>query len=342
MEKTLLIRVDCNPEIASGHLMRSLSIAREACKQGMKSVFLMSDNTYKKTVTEQGFEFVNLSTDWRKLTLELPILKKYIGKYKHPILLIDTYSINSEYISELKGIIPLIYLGSKKENIGDVDCIINYSSDIDEDFYTRTFPNASHLLGVRYVPLREEFQRIKISLNEPLKNILLTTGNTDRPHFIPYFLERIIPLLRRNNIICHVIVGRMFDNQEELKMITTECGLIQLHTGVSDMAPLMQQCQLAVSANGTTVYELAACGVPTISFSIAEEQEASGKSLGNKGILRYCGLFEANRDRCIEKILDNISELISDDKERISLAAKANEWIDGYGCKYIVNHLKNL
>lgn len=39
-----------------------------------------------------------------------------------------------------------------------------------------------------------------------------------------------------------------------------------LHSDVKDMAGLMRTCQLAVTAGGTTIYELSVLGVPFVCF----------------------------------------------------------------------------
>lgn len=39
------------------------------------------------------------------------------------------------------------------------------------------------------------------------------------------------------------------------------------------MSELMQQCDMAVSAAGSTLYELCACGMPTITYVLADNQK---------------------------------------------------------------------
>ena len=57
------------------------------------------------------------------------------------------------------------------------------------------------------------------------------------------------------------------------------------------MAALMAQCQLAVTAGGTTIYELTVLGVPFVCFSYAENQEALTEWLGAQQIAGYAGAW---------------------------------------------------
>ena len=341
-KRTLLIRVDSNIEIASGHLMRCLSIAAEAKSNGMRCVFLMSDNKNQEYVECQGFEYINLDTDWRDLTQELPKIDSLIKQYINPILLIDTYSITSSYTSHLYGKIPLVYLGSKTDDIGPLNAIINYSSKINTSFYNTHYPDALLLLGVEYAPLKKEFQNISPEYKLSVTDILITTGNTDKLHFVSNLLQNIKERITKRDLKFHVVVGRLFDNLEELRNIADGDTNIILHFNVSNMRELMQCCQICVSANGTTIYELAACGIPTVSFALAKEQIESGESLGTKGIVNYCGYIGEDWEECMKQIIDSTDYLLLNTESRIDLGKKAKTFIDGNGCKYIIQNLKKL
>ena len=51
----LYIRTDMNRQIASGHLMRCLTIAKELKKRGEDVTFLLADEEAYALVSEQGF-----------------------------------------------------------------------------------------------------------------------------------------------------------------------------------------------------------------------------------------------------------------------------------------------
>lgn len=70
-----------------------------------------------------------------------------------------------------------------------------------------------------------------------------------------------------------------------------------LHCDVKDMAGLMTACQLAVTAGGTTIYELSVLGVPFVCFSYAENQEGLTEWLGKQEIAGYAGNGITHRKR---------------------------------------------
>lgn len=335
----LLIRVDSNPEIASGHLMRCLSVAAEAKSQGLEVVFLMSDDCNREIVEKRGFSYCNLKTNWKNLDSEISDLLYLINKYHNPILLIDTYSITASYVSALQQSLPIVYLGSKMINIGQPNGIINYNSAIDYDYYNSHHCNSELLLGVKYAPLRKEFHNSKVTNISVLTDLLLTTGGTDKPNFSEHFIKTNLKLFEKYNLTCHVIVGSMFHNVSTLECYANHVPHIALHHNVDNMSTFMRKCQLAISANGTTVYELAACGIPTISFALVKEQEISGKTLGDMGIVDYSGLYPDNTTKCMTTISKKIENYINNPTTRIQLGERASSIIDGKGCEYIVNSI---
>lgn len=62
------------------------------------------------------------------------------------------------------------------------------------------------------------------------------------------------------------MVGRFNPNREKLEQYASEQNNVVLHCDVKDMAGLMTACQLAVTAGGTTIYELSVLGVPFVCF----------------------------------------------------------------------------
>ena len=65
--ETIYIRVDMNPIIATGHVMRCLSIADEITRLGGKAVFITADEYPIEVIQGRGYETLVLNNDWRKM-----------------------------------------------------------------------------------------------------------------------------------------------------------------------------------------------------------------------------------------------------------------------------------
>lgn len=323
--------------------MRCVTIAKEFVRKGYKVTFLIADNNPVAMLEDSGMFYENLHSQWDDLSKEIEDVKNLLINNPHSVLFIDTYSVNRFYVESLLPYAQICYLGSKKEYLGRLDCLINYSTDIDYNFYRENYDSDTLLLlGPEYAPLRNEFQHVPICNNSDVNhcNILLTTGNTDQRNYVCHILEA----LTESSLFCkmtiRVVVGRMFENVDEIKNVFGNYSNIFLLENVTSMSSLMKLSDLAIAANGTTIYELAASHVPIISFAMVKEQSDSAQALSNLGIVEYVGnIFDAEEE-CICKITNKVEDYLLNPKKRIELAQKAYKVIDGKGCDKIVNKIK--
>lgn len=338
----IYIRTDSNSTISGGHIMRCLAIAKSIQKTEQRVCFLISDNNPSQMIEEIGFEYIVLGSDWSNLMTDVEEVKKLLRKSDNPLFLIDTYQVTKEYVDSLKPYCTIGYLGSKKEYLGELDFLINYSTDVDIEFYQNNYTNTTLMLGPRYAPLREEFQNYDRRYRSKINRILISTGNTDRYHMVDSLLECLLSKCQILDYVIDVVVGRMFDNKELLVEKYETNDYVFLHNNVKSMSELMKNCDLAISANGTTVYELFAMGLPTISFALVEEQVRSAESMSRLGIIDYCGQSYNDKDECVRAIAEKVDFYLTHNDEMISLAKKAHNLIDGKGGKRIAEILMEL
>ena len=339
----IYIRADSNPVISGGHIMRCAAIARALAEAGEQVCFLTADDNPAGVLEEMGFPFLVLHSDWRDLMTDAETVRDLLRKEKDPILLIDTYSITREYVEYLKPHARIASLGSKREYLGPLDLLINYSTDIDYDFYAASYDSRTRLLlGPAFAPLRAEFQNVIPRFRERAGRILLTTGNTDPGHTVPTLLRELLPVLEDRGAAVDAVIGRMFEDREELHRLYDGSPSVTLHENVTSMSALMRQCDLAVSANGTTVYELSAMGLPTVSFAIVPEQVRSALALSGLGAVDYCGRAYEEGEECIRRIVRRTAYYLDNSPARAALAERAHSLIDGNGCGKIGEALLSL
>lgn len=339
----VFFRADSNKQIASGHIMRCISIAQAFKDAGEDVTFLIADENPILMLERAEMKYHNLHSVWNQLMDEIEAMKSLLQCYDKPLLVIDTYQVSRDYVEALLPYAKICYLGSKPEYLGPIQALINYSTDIDYNFYNNNYKDTTKLLlGASYAPLRKEFLEVKHKQSIDGKcRVLLTTGNTDARNCV----SKILSILTQSNassLEIHVVVGAMFDAKEQLHQFYDGNPMVVLHENVKSMSGLMAISDLAISANGTTVYELAAAQVPVISFAMVGEQVQSARKLSELGVVEYCGEIYSNTEDVVNKIVSAVLRLANYSKERQSLRQKAYSVIDGRGCQRIVEELKNI
>lgn len=338
--RKVIIRADSNATIASGHIMRCLSIAIVFKEKGADVCFVTADDNSDTLLEGKGFEHITLHSTWDDLSVEIPQMRSLLSEYDNPLLLIDTYSISSEYVDALAPYAKIAYLGSKRGHLGKLDVQINYSAKTEPDYYRSLYgENIKLLLGLAYTPLREEFQYIPLHFNDKVSHILITTGNTDVNGYVSQIIKEIIDTTMDNDIIIDVVVGRLFGHVEELNALAEKSKNVILHRNVTRMSELMNQADICITACGNTILELAAARVPQIAFSMVEEQTRSALEFAELEMIDYCGEIYRDQEACLKRIKECLYNHLTNPKERLELTERAASFVDGKGCERIVNEL---
>ena len=351
-DSVIYIRTDGNSKIATGHLVRCLCIAQALEEMGKQVCFLVSDHTSSellKDLCNTVFYEVSFSFDTRilecavfdNLDLEIEELCSMFGNTK-PIILVDSYYVTEAYFQSLNQVASVAYMDDLRSFDYDVDLVINYDviPPSKEEEYKQAYTKAkTTLLGAGYTPLRKQFQNRKIEFKESIKNILITTGGSDPYHFSESISSFLIS--QNLNVDIHIVVGRLFDNFKALKNLANEHLQLHLHQDVKDMASLMKQCDYAISAAGTTLYELCALGIPTISFTMADNQIIMAETFHETGAIPYIGDLRESSSIC-DKIYHHLANIINHPNLLQSQQQKMQYIVDGNGSIKIAEALINL
>ena len=267
---------------------------------------------------------------------------------KRPVLLIDSYYVTEAYLSALKPFAAIAYLDDLRLFDYPVDLLVNY--DVIPKSERAACQNAERLLlGAAYTPLRSQFQGKQITIKKHVGNILITTGGSDPYHFCLSFIHKLKILNSENprifsDTVFHIIIGKLNDDKDALYARARELPFLKLHENVSDMAALMLGCDFAVSAAGTTLYELCALGVPSVSFTMADNQTASAKAFADAGAIPFAGDIRENPDEVLAMILRLIKDFHGGNSyhQRKSAQAAMRRLVDGSGALRIAQALKAL
>ena len=357
--KKIWIKTNANETIAIGHMRRCMTIAKELVDQGALVEFILSDDESKRILKELSDKdgiFFNarvLGATISKPEEDLKVLDEMFAKDRPDFYLMDSYYLEREYFDGINALIKKHSLSTRTGYIDDlykfdypVDMILNYELEIPENFYSA----GKQLLGVKYAPLRRQFAKSDYEAREHARVAFLSSGGTDPYHVIGNILNEIYSenspcrkVLTFNDFRCLVIMGALFeeDYKKELREFAKENPSVTLFEGVSDMADIMKQADLAISAGGTTLYELCAIGVPTVVYSMADNQMEFVKAFDKAGAVRYAG--DARSDhRLAQKIATWGTAAVDNKGFRKRMSESARALIDGEGAFRIAKEILEM
>ena len=345
-DRLVYFRTDGNSHIATGHLVRCLSIADACFSLGMKVCFLVSDQESKALL--QSFDpacrfpvRILETASYDDLEKELPELLSILSDSRQ-FFFLDSYYVTEHYLSAVRIAAKVAYLDDLQLFDYPADLLINYDviPESRSASYQAAYQNAARtLLGASYTPLRAQFTNLQPYCRDRVSNILVTTGGSDPYHFC----LRLIAAFRENSFLhlcqLHVVVGRLNEDKDKLYKLADELPFLQLHENVSDMASLMASCDLAVSAAGTTLYELCAAGVPSIGFCLADNQLTAAKAFDEAGAIPCAGDIRRSCDEVLGNVMNFVTYMSENSKKRKAALETMRQLVDGKGAVRIAEAL---
>ena len=333
------IRADANKQIGTGHVMRCLSIAMELKNRGIETIFLNADHDSDQMIHARGFKTHCLHSLWNDMETELPALLQYIKENNITHILVDSYFVTKRYFESLQCVVQMSYMDDIGLPYGNLYALINYNIYAPKMGYEkRTDLHAQkYLLGPQYVPLREEFQNITPVFHEVVKNVMISTGGTDGYNVAGNILKCVAG--KYPDVTFHVISGVMNQNYDCLCQLQQKEDNIRLYSNVLKMSEIMCRCDLAISACGSTIYELCACGVPLITYTLADNQLLGAKELELQKLAVYCGDCRKGMGTMIEAIDMSLAEMINSKEKRYQMQERQLNVINCQGSLILTDQI---
>ncbi|MFN9669315.1 MAG: UDP-2,4-diacetamido-2,4,6-trideoxy-beta-L-altropyranose hydrolase, partial [Pseudanabaena sp.] len=332
-------------QTGSGHVMRCLALAQAWNDQGGETILVLAEQilALESKLIAEGITLVYLETTIGS-DEDAQQTASIANKYAASWVVVDGYQFGAKYQKELKGFgLKILFLddnGHAEHYFSDLVLNQNISADI--NIYSSREPYTQLLLGTEYTLLRRDFLKWREWKRLVIPNaykILVTLGGSD-PENVTLKVIQSLSLIQNNNLDIVVVIGGTNPNYEQLTSFTKNSLLsISLQINVGNMDELMAWADIAIAAGGSTNWELAFMGLPSIVITIADNQKAIAAELDRQGAIINLGWHQ---DVTIEQIGLVLRELIGDRPKRETMSKKGRELVDGNGAKRVISKINSM
>lgn len=337
----LVIRADADAVIGTGHVMRCLALGQAWQDAGGQVIFITATQStgLLQRLGAEGFQVWRLrqsypaSEDWE-------LTRGILQTYPQACMVLDGYHFDESYQRQVKA------AGHRLLVIDDWVRLPHYYADIllNQNLYAEGLsypcqPQTRLLLGSRYVLLRREFLKWRgwqRQIPAMARKVLVTLGGSDVNNVTLKVIQA-LQELEVEDLEAVVVAGAANPHYQELETATRHLPFsARLQSNVTNMPELMAWADVAIAAAGTTVWELAFMGVPSLLFDVVSHQRPIAEGLGSIGAAVNGG---AGADIRLQELAAMLGQLLEDKKRRMRIAKTGQRLIDGRGVLRVLMHL---
>jgi len=329
----VIIYANGSSAIGIGHIMRTLTLAKELKKREIYVEYIIdnSDNSIIKLLQNNGFYVIVVEDILNYLSSH--------QKPKYDLAIVDDHSINENGINKFYNIAKkIVYIDDlAKFSEYNMDILVNSSIEALSIDYKGC---AKKLLGPKYAILRDEFRNKKYKVPKPnVEKVMITLGGGDEYNITKDILDLL--LNNYNDIEYEVVLGNSY-KYKDFMIQNYKDKNINFHINTNNMAEIMLNCDLAISAGGNTLYELCACGTPTIAAIIADNQIKFVQGVSRETGIDYLDLID--KDLLIEKynFIKIIEKNIENYSHREKVSKKMFNLVDGEGNRRTIDKIMEV
>lgn len=330
----ILFRADASTAIGAGHVMRCLALAETAIQRGHKPVFLSAQmlSSLKQRMRSKKIQFVTQKMG-KGDEQDALATARLATRGGYDCVVADHYGIGGKFQSVLKrsGIKQLLLDDDGKRDAYVSNFVLNQNIYASPKMYRRRPPATRLLLGSRFALIRDEFIKQKDrnrSVRVKATRLLVTLGGSD-PRNTTLKVVRAIERILLTSLDVIVVVGPGYRHLPQLEAACRRLKFSwRIEKSPSSMAPLMSWADIAVSAAGSTSWELSFMGVPSILIIVAENQKLIGRTLEKKGAVLCAG--EA-KNVSSSRLAKMIERLMGSYAMRKKMSRVLHGLVDGHG-----------
>lgn len=318
-----------------GHVIRSRRIAKALHPEFSIKFVVIGDEAPENLLANEDFSHAITSSEANAL--------KHFDSFQPDLTIFDLTHVCDETFSPIKSACRTISLSPIFSHLNAVDVVFHRSKERGVDWPT-SGERPVIFAGLDYSVISDHCRRITTpefdrNINDEVLSVAISMGGTDAPNKTLAILKRIREI--NEKVLFWAILGEGYSHsyEELVHAIRGSKHEIILAKTNESMWRILNTCSLVLLAGGTTTYEAAYAGIPSINMIETAEQFFLIKELVSEGVCTFAGYS-------FEESLRNIKGLISrfsrNRHELRTMHERAIGLIDGRGVERITSEIRKL
>jgi UDP-2,4-diacetamido-2,4,6-trideoxy-beta-L-altropyranose hydrolase len=340
---TLLIRADASVYIGTGHIMRMIALGQAWQDAGGRVIFLCAKVTplLEQRIAHENFELEKqlvVPGGRDDLAVTSAAITRHVLGGQFVAVALDGYHFDADFQLGLSKISCRLMAVDDYGQCDrySADLILNQNISARVEFYGKRTGGTHLLLGPKFALLRREFLRSSgraRNIPDQANKLLVTLGGADADNLT----NKVINALRGSGLEVKVVVGgsnpHLVSLREAAGAVSRGVTSVDLIVDSRQMSELMIWADFAVAAAGSTSWELAFSGLPTLHFILADNQTGNAWEMERQGL----GVCLGEHSRFDERrFRDSVERMAADGRLRASFAYRGRELVDGGGAARVV------
>ncbi len=322
-----LIITEANQKVATGHFMEVCELAREFIKRGHEIRVLVNRDCPADLFKRLPCAYSVYDESLSKVICKII---EIIQNECPDVIITNLREIHNEDIQRIKSVIhkPLICIDEFGNRKMECDAIINPM--VDSAFWKYPDSPGKLYAGHQYLVLPEtirEYHDKDKRIEKTIKRICVSMGGVD-PLGTTVKIVKWLPRLFES-VNADVILGAGFTYQEEIEeaiQILPQTISVHVQKNIRNIYEFFFEADLAFSAGGNTLHELACIGIPTIVIPTMIHEKRNGDCFEKMGTAKSLSLSESIT---IEEVESTIEEMTFEKRRDMSRCGKDSA--DGKG-----------
>jgi UDP-2,4-diacetamido-2,4,6-trideoxy-beta-L-altropyranose hydrolase len=333
----ILFVADAGATIGGGHVMRCLTLAEALTRAGAASTFVATPAAAAVLdVFAQGsVEVIARPDEMSASELAAAGAEMALGRGAAAIVA-DHYGFGPKDEMLLAEVAPRLLIMDDLRRRHPAGIVLDPALGR----RAADYPGREVLAGPGFALVRPAFAaRRSESLARRAKGgrparVLVALGLTDAGALTARVVAALLPVL--GDVALDVVMGDVAPSRREIEALARSDPRVVVHIDAQDMASLTANADVGVGAGGSSVFERAVVGLPSLAIVVADNQEQNVASLAAAGAAIAIAPPSADFN---ERLLAGFGALMSDASLRAGMTAKAAALCDGLGAERVAARL---